>query len=60
MHRYYLNRVPGEERTHIEFLPVDVADVLADLRNASALTARTQKLVAILEEAHGYFKEKED
>jgi hypothetical protein len=59
MQRYYLNRVPGEERTHVEFLPVDVADVLADLKNAPALTARTQKFVAILEEVHRYFQGKE-
>ena len=57
MRRYYLNRVPGEERTQIEFLPVDVAELLADLKNAPALTARTRKLVQILEEVHGIFQE---
>jgi hypothetical protein len=59
VNRDYLNRVPGEERVHIEFLPVDVAEVLADLKNAPALTARTRRLVQILEEVDVLFTGKE-
>lgn len=59
MNRDYLNRIPGEERVHIEFLPEDVAEVLADLKNAPALTARTWRLVQILEEVHILFTGKE-
>jgi hypothetical protein len=60
MRRFYLNRVPGSHAVHVEFLPVDVVEVVADLKNIPSLSAHTTQLVEILEETHRIFEENKE
>ena len=49
--RVYMNRVPGEERIHVEFLRGEIPTVLADLAPRFDVSDETRQLIKILHEA---------
>jgi hypothetical protein len=54
--RVYMNRVPGEERIHIEFRVGEIAAVLEDLDESSlGRNPETETLRRLLEQAQRQF-----
>ena len=55
MDRIYMNRVPGNERIHIEIADHEIADVLDDFTPADDAFEATKKLHRILVDAYRVF-----
>lgn len=54
--RVYMNRIPGEERIHVEITAADIPLLLEDLAESSlGLNAPTAALVDVLQEAQRRF-----
>ncbi|WP_331729023.1 hypothetical protein OG693_39225 (plasmid) [Streptomyces sp. NBC_01259] len=55
--RIYINRIPGDERIHVEIPRADVADLLADLlpEEDGFQYAATRRLIEILRAADHTF-----
>jgi len=54
--RVYMNRIPGEERIHVEILAADIPLLLEDLEETSlGVNAPTAALVQLLREAQARF-----
>ncbi|MGW0032990.1 hypothetical protein ACWDXD_24635 [Streptomyces sp. NPDC003314] len=51
MERIYMNRIPGQERIHVEISENEISDLLDDLKEISGAFAATRQFREILQAA---------